>query len=120
MIAPASPPPPLPKIPPSPPLLLLSPVCRPPFFILYFKGTKSEKGRNQQRQSSNSTYKHAGIIMGRPRRCHDNTRGGEGRMLGRWGGYSDTEEEMGEGGGRVAGNKERKRDGGCYLGCIYL
>lgn len=26
---------------------------------------------------------------------------------------------MGEGGGRVGGNKERKRDGGCYLGCIF-
>lgn len=108
----------LPPLPPSPLLLLLLllfPVCRPPFFILYFKGTKREKRRNQQRQSSNSTYKHADIIMGQPRRCHDNTQGGEGvrRHRGRDGRKEEVE--------WVAMKKERReRDGGCYLRCIYL
>ena len=95
------PPHPLPSptnLPPLPPslllLLLLSPVRWPCFFFFFSlsisKGQRGKKGRNQRQQSSNSTYKHAGIIMGRPRRCHDNTQGGEG------GGYGDTEAEMGE------------------------
>lgn len=68
--------------PPSPPPALPRPLTL--FFLLFFllsisKGQREKKkGRNQWRQSSNSTYKHAGIIMGRPRRCHDNTQGGEG------------------------------------------
>lgn len=97
-------------------LLLLSPSLSAPVFILYFKGPKTEKGKNQQRQSSNSTYKHAGITMGWLLRCHDNTQGSEEGGIRRPQGRDGRKEEVEQ----VAIKKERRRDGGCYLGCIYL
>lgn len=66
----------------------LSPSSSPPsvshrFFhshISKVQRERGEKSRKQRRQSYNSTYKHTGIIIRRPRRCHDNTQGGEGGM----------------------------------------
>lgn len=104
------------NLPPLPPLLLLhlllSPrLSGPRFLFSISKGQREKKGRNQQQQSSNSTYEHAGIIMGRPQRCHDNTQGG---------GMVTPRQKWEKEGGRVGGNKEKKNERWRLLSGVYL
>lgn len=100
-----------PKVPPLPtalPLLLVTPVCRPSFFILLFqrdRDRKKEKPTATKQQLHFQTHKrYNGAAVALPRQ-HTG-------KLGWRRGYGDTEAEIGnESKGRVGGKKEGETRG---------